>query len=205
MSLQDVLRDAEFVHCKKPEDFWALNDRLERSGRERRDWYCQSCKYSKLSYKDAYQTEFGYTPALVCTKFNIRVSDMDFCKYGEDELYRRLILEGAERLSEESGSESKSSGSVSSSSSGCYVATAIYGSYDCSEVWTLRRFRDGVLAKTWYGRLFIRLYYAFSPTAVSLFGGSEWFQTFFRDRLDKMVSKLQADGFESTPYQDRTW
>lgn len=25
---------------------------------------------------------------------------------------------------------------------GCYVATCVYGSYDCPEVWTLRRFRD---------------------------------------------------------------
>ena len=88
---------------------------------------------------------------------------------------------------------------------GCYVATAVYGSYDCPEVWTLRRFRDEVLAQTWYGRLFIRLYYAVSPTAVKLFGGCEWFQNFFRERLDKMVSNLQADGFESTPYQDRAW
>ena len=88
---------------------------------------------------------------------------------------------------------------------GCYVATAVYGSYDCPEVWTLRRFRDEVLAETWYGRLFIRAYYAVSPTAVKLFGESEWFRSFFRDKLDHMVSDLQADGFESTPYQDRAW
>ena len=91
------------------------------------------------------------------------------------------------------------------SKEGCYVATAVYGSYDCPEVWTLRRFRDNVLGKTWYGRLFIKLYYAVSPTAVKLFGNCEWFQNFFRDKLDSMVSKLQSDGFESTPYQDRSW
>ena len=91
------------------------------------------------------------------------------------------------------------------SGGGCYVATSVYGSYDCPEVWTLRRFRDDVLAETWYGRLFIRLYYAVSPTAVKLFGDSEWFRSFFRERLDRMISDLQADGFESTPYQDRAW
>ena len=88
---------------------------------------------------------------------------------------------------------------------GCYVATAVYGSYDCPEVWTLRRFRDNVLAKTWYGRLFIRLYYAVSPTAVRLFGDCAWFTDFFRGQLDKLVSGLQSDGFESTPYQDLDW
>ena len=91
------------------------------------------------------------------------------------------------------------------SRSGCYVATAVYGSYDCPEVWTLRRFRDDVLAQTWYGRLFVRAYYAVSPTALKLFGDNEWFQSFFRDRLDKLVSDLQADGFESSPYQDADW
>ena len=91
------------------------------------------------------------------------------------------------------------------SQGGCYVATAVYGSYDCPEVWTLRRFRDNVLAETWYGRLFIRFYYAVSPTAVKLFGDAQWFQDFFRARLDTLVSGLQDDGFESTPYEDTVW
>ena len=30
---------------------------------------------------------------------------------------------------------------------GCYIATSIYGSYDCLEVWTLRRYRDYKLSK----------------------------------------------------------
>ncbi|MBQ9492954.1 MAG: BspA family leucine-rich repeat surface protein, partial [Oscillibacter sp.] len=94
---------------------------------------------------------------------------------------------------------------ASASAQGCYVATSVYGSYDCPEVWTLRRFRDNVLAKTWYGRLFIRFYYAVSPTAVRLFGDCEWFQNFFRGRLDKMVDGLQSSGFASTPYQDKDW
>ena len=93
----------------------------------------------------------------------------------------------------------------STGKSGCYVATAVYGSYDCPEVWTLRRFRDNVLAETWYGRLFIKLYYAVSPTAVRLFGDADWFQSFWRARLDGMVSELQADGFASTPYEDAAW
>ena len=88
---------------------------------------------------------------------------------------------------------------------GCYVATCIYGSYDCPQVWTLRRYRDNTLAKTWYGRAFIRTYYAISPTLVKWFGNTRWFKKMWRGKLDRMVSKLQADGVASTPYQDRTW
>lgn len=91
----------------------------------------------------------------------------------------------------------------SHSQGGCYVATAVYGSYDCPEVWTLRRFRDNTLAATWYGRAFIRTYYAISPTLVKRFGYTKWFKKMWKDRLDKMVNNLQISGFDSTPYKDK--
>lgn len=88
---------------------------------------------------------------------------------------------------------------------GCYIATAVYGSYDCPQVWTLRRYRDYSLAKTWYGRTFIKVYYALSPTAVRLFGRRKWFQKTWRKRLDRMVKNLNANGVEDTPYKDKNW
>ena len=93
----------------------------------------------------------------------------------------------------------------SEKSGGCYVATAVYGSYDCPQVWTLRRFRDYTLAKTWYGRAFIRSYYAISPTLVKWFGHTEWFKALWRGRLDKMVTKLNSDGVKDTSYEDKVW
>lgn len=92
-----------------------------------------------------------------------------------------------------------------SSNSGCYVATAVYGSYDCPEVWILRRFRDYDLAETWYGRAFIRTYYAISPAIVKWFGKAEWFSNMWRPVLDRMVRSLKAKGYEDTPYDDRNW
>ena len=92
-----------------------------------------------------------------------------------------------------------------STKSGCYVATCVYGSYDCPEVWTLRRFRDSTLANTFYGRIFIKIYYATSPTVVKLFGNTKWFKKMWKGKLDKLVEKLQNDGVESTPYQDIEW
>ncbi|SEA86502.1 RNA polymerase I-specific transcription initiation factor Rrn7 [Oribacterium sp. KHPX15] len=88
---------------------------------------------------------------------------------------------------------------------GCYVATAVYGSYDCPEVWTLRRYRDFTLAETWYGRAFIRTYYAISPTLVKWFGKTDWFKKLWKPMLDRMVGDLQSKGVENTPYEDRKW
>lgn len=80
----------------------------------------------------------------------------------------------------------------SSGGGGCYVATAVYGSYDCPEVWTLRRYRDSELAESWYGRAFIRTYYAISPTIVKLFGSTEWFKKMWKRRLDKRNLHVQS-------------
>lgn len=87
-------------------------------------------------------------------------------------------------------------------SEGCYIATAVYGSYDCSEVWTLRRFRDSILAKRWCGRMFIKIYYAISPTLVKFFGDTMWFKNICKKPLDKLVSRLIRNGIKDTPYQD---
>ncbi|MFN3916993.1 MAG: CFI-box-CTERM domain-containing protein [Flavobacteriales bacterium] len=68
--------------------------------------------------------------------------------------------------SSESNSNSDSGGSGSGS---CYVATMVYGSYDAPEVMVLRQFRDNFLQKFYFGRLFIQIYYKYSPHFVARF------------------------------------
>lgn len=85
---------------------------------------------------------------------------------------------------------------------GCYVATCVFGSYECPEVRTLRRFRDTYLQNSLLGRAFIKVYYALSPTAVKLFGNTVWFNKFFKKRLNKFVDKLNNKGYKNTDYTD---
>ncbi len=87
----------------------------------------------------------------------------------------------------------------------CYIATAVYGSYNCPQVWTLRRYRDNTLAETWYGRVFVYTYYAISPILVKWFGHTEWFKKAWKVRLDKMIMKLNNEGVDDTPYEDKVW
>ncbi len=93
----------------------------------------------------------------------------------------------------------------SSGGSGCYIATAVYGSYDCPEVWTLRRYRDFTLMETWYGRAFVHTYYTISPTLVKWFGKTAWFKNLLKPRLDHIVNRLNAEGVMNTPYKDKVW
>lgn len=123
----------------------------------------------------------------------------DFCEDCYDEGYEEGCRAG--RSSSRGSCHSPSA----SSSGGCYVATCVYGSYDCPQVWTLRRFRDSTLAKSVGGRAFIRTYYAVSPTLVRWFGDTVWFRKLWRSPLDRLVKKLQNDGVENTPYRDRDW
>lgn len=91
------------------------------------------------------------------------------------------------------------------STQGCYIATCVYGSYDCPEVWTLRRFRDYTLAENPLGRLFIKSYYAISPWLVKKFGKQDWFRKSWKRFLDRLVGRLQGYGVEDTPYSDREY
>ena len=88
------------------------------------------------------------------------------------------------------------------SNDGCYIATAIYGSYDCPNVWVLRRYRDYCLKNKWYGRIFIKMYYRISPMLVKYFGKADWFAKLFQPILDKKVHNLSRKGFSHLPYED---
>ncbi len=88
---------------------------------------------------------------------------------------------------------------------GCYIATCVYGSYDCPEVWTLRRYRDYTLGKSWYGRLFIKVYYRLSPKVVELFGDKLWFRDFWKSTLDRKVQRLNMQGIDDKEYNDIDW
>ncbi|GHV92595.1 hypothetical protein AGMMS50268_30980 [Spirochaetia bacterium] len=124
----------------------------------------------------------------------IRMDAFEYCN----------ALNSASRAAIQQHSPSTSSSNSSpSSSSGCYVATAVYGSYDCPQVWTLRRYRDCTLAESLFGRAFIRIYYAVSPTVVKWFGKKTWFNHLWRNILDRKIEDLRKRGINNTPYTDR--
>jgi hypothetical protein len=87
-------------------------------------------------------------------------------------------------------------------SGGCYVATAVYGSYDSPPVWVLRRWRDEVLQTSAIGRAAIHIYYWVSPRLVTTLGQRRGFTASVRFVLDRLVRKLERSGFSHLPYQD---
>lgn len=123
--------------------------------------------------------------------FNIHTTE-DYLR-----LYKKLSNEKITPLPTTSSKQS------STSSNGCYIATAVYGGYDCPELWTLRRFRDELLSTNYFGQVFIKFYYKISPSLVRCFGKNKIFNVFWRSFLDKLVFKLNKHGIQNTPYEDK--
>jgi hypothetical protein len=149
---------------------------------------------SVVQYHESYYN--GEEPSVYFSPFGapgVRIPEPDS---------QRILEESMRPTSSGSYNQSSHSGNNSNSGGGCYIATSVYGSYDCPQVWTLRRYRDYTLTTTLHGRLFIRAYYAVSPTLVKLFGNTTWFKCIWRNMLDKFVNHLQQEGIQDTPYQD---
>lgn len=83
-----------------------------------------------------------------------------------------------------------SSGSSTKSSSGCFVATAVYGSYDHPAVLVLRAFRDRDLMPFAWGRLLVRTYYRVGPWLAAVVRRSPASGAAARTMLDRIVRRL---------------
>jgi ribosomal protein L7/L12 len=71
--------------------------------------------------------------------------------------------------------------------SGCFIATAAYGSVDAPEVEALRRFRDRVLLPSPIGRRFVYGYYRLSPPIAARVSGSSTARTCVRAVLKPLA------------------
>ena len=78
--------------------------------------------------------------------------------------------------------------------SSCFVATACYGNCNAPEVLVLRQFRDEKLRKTFYGNIFIKVYYFVSPFFARLISRSLLLKNFIRCFfLEPIVIRLKRN------------
>ena len=76
-------------------------------------------------------------------------------------------------------------------SSGCYIATMAYGDYDHPQVIILRTFRDNVLDKSIFGKIFIKIYYKYSPKLVEKLNDKKAVNSFIRKSLNQFIKLIK--------------
>lgn len=130
-------------------------------------------------------------------------------RYGDEKNFPGFaVMTGVEKLSNKDRNEiirsTKQdhytytiSNSVSTSkptkrSSGCFIATAVYGSYDSPQVLRFRQFRDQALLRNTFGRLFIKLYYQFGPYLATFVAKSRFLKAITRAFLECLLRQIKA-------------
>jgi hypothetical protein len=78
---------------------------------------------------------------------------------GEGNTTRTVVLTVKEGTTGNTGASSSGGGG----GGGCFIASVAFGNADTKEVCILRRFRDDFLTSNWLGRMFVEIYYRYSP------------------------------------------
>ena len=81
--------------------------------------------------------------------------------------------------------------SSSGSGSGCFIATAAFGSYRAPEVILLQKFRDRILLTNAPGRLFVEYYYRLSPSLANFISHYDSLRSATRLALRPLIFTIQ--------------
>lgn len=151
-------------------------------------YVCNSYFDRYYGYKDKYGNSGPLTKASIMASTIAKYANraIEYAPPEKAESYRYQISDELNFIEQvRNGQQDKSSG--------CYIATAVYGDYSCPEVMALRRYRDDCLSNYSLGRAFIKLYYAVSPTLAKHIDPDSVLGRGIRKYLDNKVEKLSID------------
>lgn len=177
----------------------ALAEKYYRMAALRNDANAQYCLGYLLLYKT---NNREYMHWLCCAHINGNKDATEllnsFIQKSDDQAGCKQAIEGCIEDVKRDGIVPKQQNGSSSSVSGggCYIAIAVYGSYNASEVMTLRRFRDEVLMDHWWGRTFVKIYYALSPSIANKLKNADRINSIVRTQLDVFVKYLREEQYK---------
>jgi hypothetical protein len=128
------------------------------------------------------------------------VSTSNSTNFPSQDLFARVAQQEAPPDPPPGFTGSFSSGS-SGGSVGCFIATAVYRDYDHPNVRRLREFRDRYLLANSFGRIFVDMYYRWSPTVAEFVANHSSMKALVRFtlmpivELSSLVIKMNAYAF----------
>jgi len=156
-------------------------------------WYryiCAKAVAEYYGYEDQYGRRDSYTQASIRAK-NLEYADRAI-QYAPEQIKSTYRQQSQEDRNFISNVRNGSTDQKVNGSSGCYIATAVYGSYSAPQVYTLRKFRDRVLMNNAAGRVFVRVYYRIGPALAKRIGKCYSLNSLIRNILDRFAKILDA-------------
>ena len=155
-------------------------------------WYrylCASAVSAYYGYEDQFGRRDPHSQAQV-RENNLRFADRAI-QYAPEAIKSQYIQQSQQDRNYINNVRNGNMDQKTNGKSGCYIATAVYGSYSAPQVYTLRKFRDRVLLNSIPGRLFVRCYYRFGPWYIRRFGNLKRVNGWIRAILDRIVERLE--------------
>lgn len=94
---------------------------------------------------------------------------------GKINVFRNVVSEFPKEVERINNQEDKKGG--------CFIATAVYESYDAPEVLVLRKFRDEILLNSVLGKLFVKFYYLASPPFSRYLKSTKLLKRFIKNKI----------------------
>lgn len=173
-----IYNDALLLKSKCHEAWWGL-------------YICNKSFDHYYNYEDKYGNSGPYTKAEIMLntleKYAYRAIE-----YAPPEISKQYQSQISESINfiKSVGNGDYDKNKKKSGKGACYIATAVYGSYNCNKVMTLRKFRDEYLEKRLWGKIFISIYYKISPKLVKIIKKNSWIENKIRTILDHIIVKL---------------
>ena len=163
------------IVVSNPGDTAEVTVYLSEAAGSNAEWY----KYDSINGWQDYSAHATFSADRKSVTLELKDGD-----YGDaDGTANGIIVDPSGPVYSSSGSTTTTGGS----SSGCFIATAAYGSYMESHVLVLRDFRDRFLLNNTVGKAFVRLYYACSPPVADFIAGHDSLRAVVRIGLMPVV------------------
>jgi len=141
--------------------------------------YCEACKNEIILPAEYYECEYIYYNHIE-----------DYQAVGYRHFHKNCIV------LKEKTPETKSSTTIADKDkvkkNNCFIATACYGSPYAKEVLFLKDYRDNVLNQSFWGRLFVQMYYRISPKAANFIADRPFIKKIIREStISPLVNYLK--------------
>ena len=152
------------------------------------EYFEKGCNAPNLEQKKIAYSNAKYHLKKALEYYNYYNENNEECDVLKEIIRRCDDINSSDNIEESNLSEQDST----KNTSGCFIATAVYGYENSVAVISLRSFRDDYLLQSKIGQLIVKIYYRYSPYVAKYISNREKLKAFIRKNLlDPLIKKLE--------------